>query len=228
MCSRTLGVERPWRPGPSIRIHHEGAKPAHSRREEATHESRAPFAPGAVLPQLLRAPLFAILALRLEGARLALAFSALAVIGLVSAVSLLWGISRLQPDPYEVSSVVDRGPEVAATDRRRSTASLSTGRSPPDLPAVGWGPYLRSRDGLRTASAKLRGCSLRQPEADVGFLAAMDALRYRKALDPGPRATPPGRPGWTGGQEAPEFGYGHLRGREDAFRGSQLARNAPA
>lgn len=59
------------------------------------------------------APLFGILALRLESWRVAGTCAALAVIGVVTTVSLFRGTGRLQPESYKVTSVIDRGPEVA-------------------------------------------------------------------------------------------------------------------
>jgi len=57
--------------------------------------------------------LFAILVLRLESTGVAIACGTLAAIGFLSTLSLLGGVGRLEPQPYQVDAVVDRGPEVA-------------------------------------------------------------------------------------------------------------------
>jgi len=59
------------------------------------------------------APLFAILVLRLDSAQVSVGCGALAAIGLLSTISLLGGVGRLEPEPHKVDAVVDRGPEVA-------------------------------------------------------------------------------------------------------------------
>jgi hypothetical protein len=59
------------------------------------------------------APLFAILALRLDSRIVAIICAVLALVGVGTAVSLLRGLGRLQPDSYITTTVVDRGPDVA-------------------------------------------------------------------------------------------------------------------
>lgn len=59
------------------------------------------------------APLFAILAIRLEASVARWGCTALAVLGLLNVVSVRRQMARLEPSPFTVRHVADRGAEVA-------------------------------------------------------------------------------------------------------------------